>query len=122
MGPPRRRWVSRISPLSGERPIIAPHGAPLGPRHPASRHVSSDGCGRARRGILQGVDRAGLNESPRKEVNRMKVVQEMIEVSTSESQQFLDITKRVRDAVSRSAIRNGVMVVNSLHTTLALFI
>jgi len=52
----------------------------------------------------------------------MKVVQEMIEVSTSESQQFLDITKRVRDAVSRSAIRNGVMVVNSLHTTLALFI
>jgi len=52
----------------------------------------------------------------------MKVVRETIEVGTSENQQFLDITKQVRDILGRSAIRNGLLVVNSLHTTVALFI
>lgn len=52
----------------------------------------------------------------------MKVVRETIEVSTSENQQFLDITKQIRDVVDRSAIRSGMLIVNALHTTVALLI
>src|SRR5437867_9876528 len=52
----------------------------------------------------------------------MKVVREMIDIRTEENQQFLDITKELRDAVARSTVRNGTMIVNSLHTTMALFL
>ncbi|HEV8676620.1 MAG TPA: secondary thiamine-phosphate synthase enzyme YjbQ [Methylomirabilota bacterium] len=52
----------------------------------------------------------------------MRVVGETLTVHTEENQQFLDITKRVRDAVARVAIQNGVLVVNTLHTTVALFV
>lgn len=52
----------------------------------------------------------------------MKVVRETIAIPTDQSEQFLDVTKRVRDVVARSAIRHGVLLVNSLHTTAALFV
>jgi secondary thiamine-phosphate synthase enzyme len=52
----------------------------------------------------------------------MRVAGETLTVHTEENQQFLDITKRVRDAVGRGAIQNGVLVVNTLHTTVALFV
>lgn len=52
----------------------------------------------------------------------MKVFRDVISIHTEASQQFLDITKSVRDAVARSAIESGVLVVSSLHTTLALFV
>lgn len=52
----------------------------------------------------------------------MKVFRDVIPIRTEGSQQFLDITKTVRDAVARSAIQSGVLVVSSLHTTMALFV
>jgi secondary thiamine-phosphate synthase enzyme len=52
----------------------------------------------------------------------MKIVRDTITIQTAESQQFLDITKHVRDSVARSQIRNGVLLVGTLHTTLALFV
>ena len=52
----------------------------------------------------------------------MKVVRETMDIGTTENQQFLDITKQVRDVLSRSTIKNGMLVVNSLHTTVALFL
>jgi secondary thiamine-phosphate synthase enzyme len=52
----------------------------------------------------------------------MKVVREILTVRTEQAQEVTDITKRVRDIVGRSAIRDGVLVVNSLHTTFALFV
>ena len=52
----------------------------------------------------------------------MRVVRETIEIITSENQQFLDITKQVRDMVGRSQIKHGMLVVNALHTTVALFV
>lgn len=52
----------------------------------------------------------------------MKVFRDVIPIRTEESQQFLDITKPVRDVVARSAIRSGVLIVGSLHTTMALFV
>ena len=51
----------------------------------------------------------------------MKVARETIEVRTSALQELLDITKQVREIVGRSAIRNGMLIVSSPHTTLALF-
>jgi secondary thiamine-phosphate synthase enzyme len=52
----------------------------------------------------------------------MKVFRDTIEIRTEENQQFLDVTKQVRDAVSRSSIQNGTIIVNSLHTTVAIFV
>ncbi len=52
----------------------------------------------------------------------MKVFQATIDIRTDENQQFMDITKQVRDVLGRSAIRNGTLVANSLHTTVALFL
>ena len=52
----------------------------------------------------------------------MKVFRETIEVRTEENQQFLDLTKQIRDVLGRAAIRQGTLVINSLHTTVALFL
>jgi secondary thiamine-phosphate synthase enzyme len=52
----------------------------------------------------------------------VKVYRDTIEVRTEENQQFVDITKQVRDSVGRSGIQNGTLLVNSLHTTIAIFV
>ncbi len=52
----------------------------------------------------------------------MKVSRDTLEIRTEENQQFLDVTKQVQDVVSRSGIRNGTLLINSLHTTVALFV
>ncbi len=52
----------------------------------------------------------------------MKVVAETLTVQTEQNQQFVDITKQVRDALARLAVQHGIVVVNTLHTTVALFV
>jgi secondary thiamine-phosphate synthase enzyme len=52
----------------------------------------------------------------------MKVDRDTIAIYTTEGQQFLDITKRAQTVVYGSGIRNGMLLINSLHTTIALFI
>jgi secondary thiamine-phosphate synthase enzyme len=52
----------------------------------------------------------------------MRVNRDTIEIRTEEGQQFLDVTKRVQEVVRRSGVRNGLLLINSLHTTIALFI
>jgi secondary thiamine-phosphate synthase enzyme len=52
----------------------------------------------------------------------MKVVGETLTVHTEKGQQFVDITKLVRDALARLAVGKGILVVNTLHTTVALFV
>ncbi len=52
----------------------------------------------------------------------MQVHGETLIVHTDRNQQFLDITKQVRDVLPRLAIRDGILVVNTLHTTVALFV
>ena len=52
----------------------------------------------------------------------MRVFRDTIGIRTEENQQFLDVTKQVQDVVSRSSIRNGTLLINSLHTTIALFV
>ena len=45
-----------------------------------------------------------------------------LSVTTQERVELLDITGRVADMVGRSHIRDGIALVSSMHTTLALFI
>ena len=52
----------------------------------------------------------------------MTIVFETIRVKTKEHMQFLDITQMVRDGLSKHAVRNGVLLLNTLHTTAVLFI
>lgn len=52
----------------------------------------------------------------------MRVFRDTIAIRTEGNQQFLDVTKQVQDVVSRSGVRNGTLLINSLHTTIALFV
>lgn len=52
----------------------------------------------------------------------MKLIRDTITIQTEQNQEFVDITKHVRDVVVRSAVRSGVLIVSSFHTTLALFV
>jgi secondary thiamine-phosphate synthase enzyme len=51
----------------------------------------------------------------------MRLFRDRITLQTGQSQEFIDITKHVRDVIARSEIRDGMVVVSSLHTTLGLF-
>ena len=52
----------------------------------------------------------------------MKVVRETITLCTEERMEFLDITKAIREAVQKHSCDNGIVLINSLHTTVALFV
>jgi len=52
----------------------------------------------------------------------MKVYSTSFTLSTAERTEISDITKLVRDAVQQFAVTTGIALVNTLHTTCALFI
>ncbi len=52
----------------------------------------------------------------------MKVFNVSITVSSEERTEFSDITKQVRDALQQFPVSNGIGVVNTTHTTCALFV
>lgn len=52
----------------------------------------------------------------------MKVFSTSFTITSEEGTEVSDITKRVRDAIHRSPVTNGIALVNTLHTTCALFI
>ncbi len=52
----------------------------------------------------------------------MRIAFETIPVETKEPMQLLDITQMVRDCLIKHPIREGVLLLNTLHTTAALFI
>ena len=52
----------------------------------------------------------------------MKVIRETITIPTETPTEFLDITKQIREVVSKHEIQDGVLVLNSLHTTSAVFV
>ncbi len=51
----------------------------------------------------------------------MKVARETLTLASEERMEFLDITKQIRDAIQKHHISDGIVLVNSLHTTVALF-
>lgn len=52
----------------------------------------------------------------------LQVQSETLHILTEERVQLLDITPHLAERVHQSGIRNGIALVNSLHTTLALFL
>lgn len=52
----------------------------------------------------------------------MRVIRESLRIVAKERMEFLDITERIRDLVRKYPVRDGVVLVNSLHTTVALFV
>src|SRR5437867_12781255 len=52
----------------------------------------------------------------------MKVYSTCFTLSTEDRTEISDITKLVRDAVQQFAVTTGVALVNTLHTTCALFV
>ena len=52
----------------------------------------------------------------------MRVFRDTIEIRTEENQQFVDVTKNIRDVIGRSGVQNGTLLINSLHTTVAVFV
>jgi secondary thiamine-phosphate synthase enzyme len=51
----------------------------------------------------------------------MKALTVSFVLNTEEKTEFADITKQVRDAIQQSSVGTGIAVVNTLHTTCALF-
>ncbi|HWQ70367.1 MAG TPA: secondary thiamine-phosphate synthase enzyme YjbQ [Patescibacteria group bacterium] len=52
----------------------------------------------------------------------MIIRHETFTVATEDRLQFMDLTKRVRDLLQGYKIKQGLIILNSLHTTTALFI
>ena len=52
----------------------------------------------------------------------MKVFSTSLTLSTEERTEVSDITKLIREAVQQFAVANGIALINTLHTTCALFI
>jgi secondary thiamine-phosphate synthase enzyme len=52
----------------------------------------------------------------------MKVFSTTFTLSSEDRTEFSDITKHVRDALQQFPISNGIALVNTLHTTCALFL
>jgi secondary thiamine-phosphate synthase enzyme len=70
---------------------------------------------------VPGVVGQGIGVESLRGGQSMKAFRDTITIQTGQNQEFLDVTKRVRDVVARSEIRSGMLIVSSLHTTLALF-
>jgi secondary thiamine-phosphate synthase enzyme len=52
----------------------------------------------------------------------MKVVSTLLTFTSNEHTEVVDITKDVRDALHQLSVANGIALVNTLHTTCALFV
>ena len=63
--------------------------------------------------------RQGIPEAP---VQGIKVLRRTMTVCSDEHVQVADLTKQIRDVVREFDITQGLLLVNSLHTTCALFV
>jgi secondary thiamine-phosphate synthase enzyme len=52
----------------------------------------------------------------------VKVIQQTLTLATDEHVQLVDVTAKIRDVVLAADIADGVLLVNSLHTTSALLV
>ena len=52
----------------------------------------------------------------------MKLCHTSFTLATEEKTEVSDITKRVRDAIAQTPVSTGIALINTLHTTCALFI
>jgi len=69
--------------------------------------------------------RTGTAKRERREgsaVQTLKVVRKTLTLLSEKRTELLDITKQIRDIVLSADVKEGVLLVNSLHTTVALFV
>jgi len=59
---------------------------------------------------------------PDREGIAMKVIRETLTLVSEQGTEFLDITKRVQEVLGRHQVREGILLLNSLHTTVAVFV
>lgn len=52
----------------------------------------------------------------------MKIVNHIINITTNATLDFIDITKKIQEVVEKSGIKDGVINVQSLHTTMAIIV
>src|SRR5215467_9853613 len=64
----------------------------------------------------------GIQAARRGESTTMKVYNTSFTLSTDERTEISDITKLVRDAIQQFAVTTGIALINTLHTTCALFV
>src|ERR1700738_208596 len=57
-----------------------------------------------------------------KAVETLKVVRKTFTMLSENHTQVLDITKQIRDIMLSADVKEGILLVNSLHTTCALFV
>lgn len=55
-------------------------------------------------------------------VQTLKVVRKTFTLLSEKRTELLDITKQIRDIVLSADVQEGILLVNSLHTTVALFV
>ena len=55
-------------------------------------------------------------------VQTLKVVRKTLTLLSEKRTELLDITKQIRDVVLSADVKEGILLVNSLHTTVALFV
>jgi secondary thiamine-phosphate synthase enzyme len=53
---------------------------------------------------------------------RMKLYTEIIEMTTKEKRELVNITTRVRAAVDKSGIQDGILIVTALHVNCGIFV
>ena len=56
------------------------------------------------------------------DVQTLKVVRKTFTMLSEKRTQVLDITKQIRDIMLSADVKEGILLVNSLHTTCALFV
>ena len=53
---------------------------------------------------------------------RMKIYTEVLEMATAKKREFLNITPRVKAALEKSGLQDGILVVTSMHVNAAIFV
>lgn len=52
----------------------------------------------------------------------MKVINHIIKLKTTATMDFIDITEKVQKKIKRAGIKNGIINIQSLHTTMAVIV
>lgn len=52
----------------------------------------------------------------------MKIINHVISLKTSDTLEFIDITEKIHDRIKKAGIKNGLVNIQSLHTTMAILV
>lgn len=52
----------------------------------------------------------------------MKIINEILELKTATTLDFIDITEKIQKKIKKSGIKNGIINIQSLHTTMSIIV